>query len=204
MSKEPRLQDFEGLVIATARIYAGRLRYEEDDLEQELRVKVWQAMRSYSPTRSPLPIQRYVFTCLTNRIKDMKRDAAREVARRERFGVSFLHIEDCPVGHDENGRPMGTSASAFESLFMCVERDEVYGQIDCGKFVLPSTLTDVEARVLVLLMLVWSRPEISRRLGISIYELNSVLRRLRIKLADWNPGECATAVAIDDRIAVAA
>lgn len=166
------VRDFEGLVIKTARMFAAQVGREECDLAQELRVRVWRAIQSWDGDRFP-SLERYVFIAVTNKIKDFKRDAAREKARREREGVSFVHIEDMAPGQFEGHYHTG--------------RERVYGRIDGEMFVLPSTVTETEATIALLLVQEVSRLEIAIRLDLSDGEITAAVRHLQIKLADWRP-----------------
>jgi RNA polymerase sigma factor (sigma-70 family) len=181
------LAQFEGLIITTARMHAKQVRWDEEDMAQELRVKVWKALPRYDSSRSTISLRSYVFGVITNRVKDFKRDTSREVRRRSDNGISFMHTEDWTAGSSSD---MDNSAtSVFEALFHCASHDEVYGAIDEGKFLLPATLTNIEARVLVLLMMQWSKPETALRLGLSTCQVQTIVGRLRRKLADWDPGQ---------------
>jgi DNA-directed RNA polymerase specialized sigma24 family protein len=162
-------------------MFASRIGMEEDDLAQELRIKVWSVIPRYDPARSPLTLERYVFGALTNKIKDFKRGAGREAKRRVTFGVEFLHIEDMR-GWDDLSRQ-----EAFDGQFHFVEREEVFSQIEEGRFVLPAGVTHTEARVLVLLMTDHTKSEIALRLGITKTEVFRSMTALREKFADWRP-----------------
>ncbi len=179
------LLPFEGLVHSTARKFAPQLRREEEDLAQELRIVVWRAVRKHDPGRSSLPLKKYVFGCMTNRLKDFKRDAAREAKRREDNGLTFLHIEDMtPGGMMEGSNPQ----EAFDSRYNFIDRDEVYRRIDEGLFVLPAGVTELEATVLVFLMMEMTERDIVVRLGIMRAEVKACIGALQEKFADWSPG----------------
>lgn len=171
---------FEGLILSTARMYATQVRWDEDDMAQELRVKVWRALKRYDPTRSSVPLRNYVYGAIANRVKDFKRDAAREVNRQHRNGVSFCHLEafDNRDGYDRE-EPL--------ARFHSVDHYAVYGSIDEGTLTLPATLGDHEIKVLLLLMMEWSKPEIALRLAVSISQIHTIVGSLRRKLADWEP-----------------
>ena len=187
------LRVFEGLVHATARMYAAQVRREEEDLEQELRVRVWRAVATYDETRSSLSLERYVFQAITNKIKDFKRDAAREAQRREDSGMTLLHIEDIKVRwHSRNE----TQQEVFDGLFHFASHDDVYGEVDEGEFVLPATVTAREADVLVLLMAGLNKRQVSDRLALTRGEVERSVASLRTKLADWAPGNSSHVVTL--------
>lgn len=173
---------FEGLVRTTARMFASQVKREEDDLAQELRVRVWRALVSYDPDKSRLSRERYVFQAVTNKIKDYKRDAAREVRRRDDAGLTFLYIEDTFTDGTTE-----TATERFASLYYHTTRDEVYGEIEEGRFVLPATITERETFVLLMLMMQHSKTEIVVRLGLTREEVDDVIVSLRDKLRDWQP-----------------
>jgi RNA polymerase sigma factor (sigma-70 family) len=165
-------------------MFAAQVRREEEDLAQELRVRVWRAVATYDATKSPLSLERYVFQAITNKIKDFKRDAAREARRREDSGMTLLHIEDIKVRwHARNE----TQQEVFDGFFHYVTHDEVYGDVDEGVFALPSTITGGEADVLVLLMMGMSKRQAADRLMVSRTDVERTVSALRTKLADWKP-----------------
>jgi DNA-directed RNA polymerase specialized sigma24 family protein len=182
------LRAFEGLVHTTARMFAAQVRREEEDLAQELRVRVWRAIVTYDATKSPLSLERYVFQAVTNKIKDFKRDAVREARRREDSGTTLLHIEDIRVRHNE------TAQEVFDGYFHYVSHDEVYGDIDEGSFELPATITASEAAVLVLLMMGLSKRQAAERLVVARGEVERSVGALRIKLADWRPTDSSRVI----------
>jgi RNA polymerase sigma factor (sigma-70 family) len=188
MQPHRELRAFEGLVHATARMFAAQVRREEEDLAQELRVRVWRAIDSYDPARSGLSLERYVYGAIANKIKDFKRDAARELQRRRANNLTFLYIEDMVLDRDHGGNGQRRSRQeVFDGRFNFATRDEVYGHIDEGLLTLPSTVTEREAEVVVLLMLGSSRPDVAVRLGPGPPDVDACVRNLREKFADWKP-----------------
>lgn len=179
MMHERQLETYEGLVISTARKYAKRVGREEDDMAQELRVRVWRAIETYDRSRCRTSLRNYVFSVITNKVKDYKRDASREAERLELYGLSFLHIEDmCRRGD-------WVAQEVFEGLYHFVDRDEVFGHIDGDTFVVPESISPPEAKVLVLLAFEMTRTEIALRLGLTRAALAEVIDSLRSKLTDW-------------------
>jgi len=179
-----RLADFEGLVFTTARIYAARVGMEPSDLEQELRVRVWRANETFDPakvrSRDPVKIgnarKRYVFSAIANKVKDFKRDAA----RRAVHGVTFVHVAEEDQAYNSVGPEI--AARALE-----IPRDEVFGAVDAGLFTIPAGVTEPEVRVLLMLMMDFTRPEVAVRLAITVVEVDRRIMCLRGKLADWRP-----------------
>jgi DNA-directed RNA polymerase specialized sigma24 family protein len=68
-----RLEDYRGLIRRTSQMFAERAGMEREDFEQELWIKVWRAREMYDPRRSKLNEQRYVYSLMFNRVKDMLR-----------------------------------------------------------------------------------------------------------------------------------
>ena len=177
------LRVFEGLVRTTARMFAAQVGREEEDMAQELRIRVWRAASSYDATKTTISLKRYVYSAIANKVKDYKRDAAREAHRREVTGVSFIHIEDMRLPNNDGHL---TTQETFEGRYHFVSREVIYGQIE-DAFVLPATVTGREAAVAVLLMNGLTKTEAAARLGISRATVEECLGSLRTKLADWKP-----------------
>ena len=177
------LRVFEGLVRTTARMFAAQVGREEEDLAQELRVRVWRAAASYDPSKTTIGLKRYVYSAVANKVKDYKRDAARDARRRELTGVSIIHIEDMRLPFNDGH---GSTQEAFESRHHFVLRETVYGRVE-EAFVLPSTVTEREASVLVMLMSDATKAEVAASLGITPFAVEECRRSLRLKLADWKP-----------------
>lgn len=177
------LSDYEGLVFTTARMFASIVRMEEDDLRQELRIRVWRAVETYDATKTRIPLKNYVYGCVANKIKDFKRNAA----RRAKYGVEFEYIED------QLGLSDSPTVDAFVGEHLAVSREEVYGSVD-GLLDLPASVTPREARVLVLMMVGMSSPEIRLRLGVSRGELTGCMEGLRAKFSGWVYGDAEQVV----------
>jgi DNA-directed RNA polymerase specialized sigma24 family protein len=209
---EVDLVPFEGLIHQTARMFAAQVGREEDDLAQELRVRVWKAATSFNRDKAKRRVRsrqeelellkRYVYMAVANKIKDYKRDAARAAARRERDGVTaVLYIEDVRVTHGDDDRDR---QEAFDGVFHFIDRDDVFREVDEGKFVLPSSVTRLEANVLLLLVMELLRNEIALRLGITRREVDLAVGSLRVKLADWAPTQRANSSQVVTLIELAA
>lgn len=166
---------YEGLVIKTAQMFAGMVGLEMDDMRQELRLKVLKSRRSYNPARSKMTEKAYVYACLANFVKDLKRDAA----RRRNGRLVVVHIQDFEDGTEQ--------LDWFEFTYSRVTHDEVFGRIEDGSFRLPATVTEAEQNVLVLLVLDYSQPEIAAYLDVSYGAVKTAVRALREKLRDWAP-----------------
>lgn len=180
--REPDIAPYEGLVHRTAQLFSPLLGIEQEDLCQELRVKVWKVLRTYDPARSSLPEQRYVYGCLTNYIKDLKKESARRAARER------------PVEHIEDQVTAFGSLAAFELRYLHVTHDEVFQTVEEAGFILPSTITEPETRVLLRLLHGYSQPEIAEEMGLRREAVKRLVVSLRDKLADWRPSSPVAAL----------
>lgn len=168
---------YEGLVGKTAQMFHAQVGLELDDMRQELFIKVLKALRKYDANRSKLSLRSYVYGCVANLVKDMKRDAA----RRRNGRLVVVHISE-------------DSLDWFEFTYRRVTHDEVFGAIEDGSFRLPATLTEDEQNVLLHLVLAYSQTEIAAILAISRATVVAHVHSIREKMADWHPGRPAAEV----------
>jgi RNA polymerase sigma factor (sigma-70 family) len=97
MLASKQLADFEGLVFATAARYAPMLDDDIEDIQQLLRIKVWQALDAFDPSRTSVPLENFVFSCLRNRMKDMFKAQDRRNQKRGGHQLSdevYFTVED--------------------------------------------------------------------------------------------------------------
>lgn len=92
------------------------------------------------------------------------------------------------VAHLEDYR---ANDSRFEHRYEAVSEEQAYAEID--RFVMPSTVTEEEKRIVALLVAGYEQAEVAATLGISKTVVAARLRTLRVKLADWkvSPSEVA-------------
>jgi RNA polymerase sigma factor (sigma-70 family) len=158
---------YEGLIRKTAAIYAPRIQEDYDDILSILRIKVWRALDSYDPGRSHMPVERYVFACLRNQIKDL-------LKRKRRHEVG---LQDAVEELRENAA-------------VIVSADDVYADVEREPALIPlipTTLTGVERDALVHLYVGASEGEVALLIGCTRPQLRGIIVALRIKLADWQP-----------------
>lgn len=168
---------FEGLVHSTAARYAPYLDDDLEDIAQALRLKVWQARRSYDPARATQTEEGYVFSCVVNRVKDMLKVQARLNKRRN---GAALYLEDCAA----------SNPAAFEAEHFSTHEDVVVEAVAAAdNYELPSTLTVDERSVVVLLLLDLKQTEIAIVLGVSRGRVRATHTAVREKLADWSPSD---------------
>lgn len=181
-AQDPRvLAHYEGLVCRTAQLVALSAEDEVDELQQQLRIKVWRILIAYRGPDDCMLVPscrckrcRFVFSCLTNKVKDLKRNGANRRKRGE------LYIEDvAPVNHH--------TRVSFEARYLRTDTEQVFGIVEEGDLLIPCTLDDGERRVLVGLYSGRTQAEIAGEFGFSTYKVAELTRSLREKLADWKP-----------------
>ena len=166
---------YEGLVRATAARYVYYLDEDLEDIMQILRLKVWQSLQRYDPSRSRMPVERYVFQNLRNKVKDLLKQQYRR--NRARRSGTPIYTED------EAER----TPELFERRYLRIEDEVIYAAVDEGDFRLPSTLTVFEVRVVHLLMLSFNQTEAARVLGVPRGRVRSAQENVREKMEDWRP-----------------
>lgn len=174
------VDEFEGLVHTTASKFASMVGLEEDDFKQEMRLTVLKATRSYDPARCRTSKRAFVFSCLSNRVKDLKRDRARRAGR-----LHIAYIEG--FGHKAGpGDNTADSYDLFEYRFMHSSHDEIYAPVE-DEFVMPATVTSDEQEIVYLLVIGYAQTEIAETLAIEYAEVVKRMRVLREKFRDWKP-----------------
>lgn len=177
-AKPTELAFYEGLVRKTASIYEPLCEEEFDDIAQVLRMTVWRALTAYNPARSRLPLERFVFSCVKNRCKDL-------VRKRRR---NELYIEDVAPAQLEERSAVGerSTRDRFEARYLSAD-DTDFDIVEAGMPTIPSTLTAREREVVALLYLDFSQREAMEMLGIRRNEMERSVRQIRVKMADWKP-----------------
>jgi RNA polymerase sigma factor (sigma-70 family) len=188
MLASKQLADFEGLVFATAARYAPMLDDDIEDIQQLLRIKVWQALDAFDPSRTSVPLENFVFSCLRNRMKDMFKAQDR---RNQKRGGHQLYIEDQRSGMRDDDAAL----DHFHMRYLCADSDEVYFTVEDEAAPLPSTLNELEQQVVALLLLDFSQTEIARQLEVTRERVRSAHSAVKEKMADWHPGHAVPQVA---------
>jgi RNA polymerase sigma factor (sigma-70 family) len=181
------LADFEGLVFKTASMYERLLGYEREDLQQVLRLRVWIAIEAYDGDRSDQPLDKFVFGCVRNQIRDLVKSKTRKdrchacngsgcevCAGRGRIVERESYIED------HTAAPNDRFEAAHLSHIEVHEHDE--------QVVLPIEVTSYEREVIGLLYVGYRQTEIADLLGCQRRDIERSVRIIRRKLADWHPG----------------
>lgn len=168
------IQHYEGLVRKTASRYEAQIEEDFEDICSILRIKVWRALLAYSATRDRgKGRDSYVFSCVVNQIKDLKKRNRRD----------WLFIEDV-APHNASGN--GVVRDAFEMRYLEMTPEQAFQAIE-DDFTLPSTLTETERQVTALLYLDFDYTEISDTVGITRREVSTSVRAIKDKMADWRP-----------------
>jgi RNA polymerase sigma factor (sigma-70 family) len=170
---------FEGLIYSTAARYADLLDDDIEDIQQLLRIKVWQALRAYDQSRVRRPedteaMRKFVFSCVANRVKDMLKAQSRLNERRD---GRLLYTEEVAEANPER----------FESRYFSVADEEIYAVVEDDSAELPSTLDAPERAVATLLLLDLSQNEIAAVLQVTRARVRTVQASIRVKMSDWAP-----------------
>jgi RNA polymerase sigma factor (sigma-70 family) len=165
---------FEGLIYSTSARYARILDDDLEDIQQNLRIKVWQAVRAYDGSRSSQTLEAFVFSCVTNRVKDMLKAQKRLNDRRQ--GRQIYTDEAA-----------GSNPDRFEQTYLSVDDETVYCEVLDESVELPSTVTWFERSVIALLLLDLNQTEIAAVLCVTRARVRTAHAEVRVKMADWAP-----------------
>lgn len=166
-----RVEFYEGLVRKTAARYEPYVEEEYEDLCSLFRIKAWRALESFDPEKSRIPVERYVFSCMVNLGKDLLKKHKRNEA----------YIEDF-AGEDESG------VDHFESQYLAQDEDSAFRELtSLDQPLIPSTLTSVEVRVVLLLYCDRSYAEIALAVGVAKRDVAAAVKSVKEKMADWRP-----------------
>lgn len=181
------LAHFEGLVRVTSGMLKAGVkwkpvkRYDLEEIEQILRVKVWKALLSFDPDRYPRAsrgkaMESYVYGCVANEVKDLlKRD------REPLPLIDDIALAESPVSGVDG------ALDRFEFRYMGTEED-AFAEVERNSAPLvPNTLTLDERSVLALKYLGYSGPEAADRLDMTRSQFAAAMRSVREKMEDWRP-----------------
>lgn len=171
------LADYEGLVFRTAVMLEPYVELDFDETQQLLRLKIWNVSQKFDPARSKMPLKRYIFGCLLNYTKDLKKSGFRTRKR----GLP-AYIED--LTHHGDG---SETTSHFEMCYLSVSAETAFIAAEDEAPHLPNTLDELERRVIGMLMLDYTATEISKTLSVGPKRLRSIRNGIEQKLADWKP-----------------
>jgi RNA polymerase sigma factor (sigma-70 family) len=175
------LPRYEGLVRKTASMYYKVFNEEFEDFAQTLRVKVCEALMSYDSSKSKMTEEKYVFSCLRNRVKDYLRKLQ---VRNEAGWKEPTLIEDVAparVGYEDGPRDQ------WDLHNFSIGEDAAYQALLADVPLLPSTLSFEEERVVALLYVGYNQVEIAKVLGVTRTAAIQMVQQIQTKMADWDP-----------------
>lgn len=164
---------YEGLVSKTAMRFGEMARvrgFEEDDFKQVLRIKVWQAINAYDPSRTRMQLPNFVFGCMTNLIKDIKGKRVR----------SDAYLEDLlgPGGSDEG---VSRGDNSRNAMLLSVDQETAFRELET-EVLLPESLDEDERAVALLLIEDYAQHEIATTLGIRRTQVRAHIAAIRLKM----------------------
>lgn len=178
--RDPRygVEFYEGLVRKTAARIEPYVEEDFDDLCSLYRIKVWRALESFDQSKSRVPVERYVFSCVMNLSKDLGKKMKR----------NFAYIEDFTSPSPEQDQAHHAHGDKFIDRYLSVDDDDVFSELPSwDSFTLPATLVETEVKVLVLLYQDYGYAEVALRLGITKREVTVTAKSIRDKMEDWRP-----------------
>lgn len=180
-TQDPTQVDYyEGLVFKTASLVMEQRGGNTDDFEdvrQDLRITVWKALVAFSPAKAKQPIDKFVFTCLTNRVKDIHRK------RR----LPEISMEDVAPNGSSGFDNHVVTRDEFEAEHLAVEAELVFASVEEHALILPSTLSHDERQIVLLLYCDRTQTEAAEELGLTRSQMETRVKRIREKLGDWRP-----------------
>lgn len=173
---------YEGLIFVTTKRIEKYVEAEPEDIAQRLRIKVWTALERYDQSRSKMTVERWIFQCLRNEVKDI-------LKKRKEFNV---HIEEFSAPQS-TGSPNADSrsnldATPFARRYLSVAPETVFADVedDEDEVILPG-LTEEEQTVARLLVENYTQPEIAVKMGIRLLQVRAYIAAIKLKLTAANP-----------------
>lgn len=174
---------YEGLIFATAVRYVERIDLELEDLQQLLRIKVWKALERYDPALCRTSRNSWVFGAIRNETKDW----LRYKRPRPESSIEALTELSHPSITGQHANSNSWRRDQFEGQYLSADHDESFREVEDEAPLIPSTLNDLELRVLCLLYRNYRQTEIARYLSVEKREVEKAVRNVRTKMADWSP-----------------
>jgi RNA polymerase sigma factor (sigma-70 family) len=182
-ASDPKLiASYEGMIRKTASLTADNCEEDFEDICQVFRITAWKALLSFDPTAVTSGSKytpeeqrdRYVFSCIKNRGKDFLKRPKRNP----------VYIEEITSDADSVAESHCVTPDNFMSKYLRVAEEEVFGS---DAFTLPLSLTARERRIVTFLYLGFDNGEIGEQLGIKRKQVATLVRGIRVKMADWAP-----------------
>jgi RNA polymerase sigma factor (sigma-70 family) len=165
---EAKMLEYEGLVISTVRYWRHMITsdMEDEDIAQELRMKVWRALETFDPSKG-YPERNHVFGAVRNRVKDLIGKK-----RRENFEEpnSSMHHDAVYGESGVSGRDVAV-----------VEKMRELGEIrsSTGTTDLLIGLSKSEQRVAVMMIQGFNAPEIAGELQLAVSAVRVQIAKIR-------------------------
>lgn len=179
---------YEGLIFVTTKRIEQYVELEPDDISQRLRIKVWRALERYDRKRSKMPIDRWVFQCLANEVKDILKKRREYNLHIEDFtGQTYTNNRAAHTGEGGDG-PYNADSTKFTGRYLSVVEEDAFEEVltDPNEPALPG-LTPEEQTVAGLLIENFTQPEIAIELGIRLGQVRAYIAAIKLKLAEANP-----------------
>jgi len=156
-----KMLEYEGLVISTVRYWRHMITtdMDDEDIAQELRMKVWRALETFDPTRG-YPERNHVFGAVRNRVKDLIGKK-----RRENFECSL--IDDAAGDDDWVTGGHRESAIVLSKYEQQTKTDLIEG------------ISRLEQSIVILMVQGFNAPEISKEIGITVSSVRSHITKIR-------------------------
>lgn len=174
---------YEGLIFATAVRYVDRVEPDLEDLQQLLRIKVWKALEKYDPALCRTSRNSWVFGAIRNETKDWLR-YKRPRPESSIEGMTELTASSI-TGQVSNSNSW--RRDHFEGEYLSADHDETFRDIEDEPPLIPSTLSELELKVVCLLYRNYRQTEIASYLAVEKREVEKAMRHIRMKMADWSP-----------------
>lgn len=159
-----RLSKYEGLVFATAKYWRETIpvEYSIEDIEQEIRLQVWKALRKWDPDHpKALPEEKHVFGAVRNQVTDLQRKGKRK--RVEEVLTDRMPGEDTATLGSTLGRPTGLGDFRIplpkngEGVMMDPEVTEVI-----------ALLPETHKRMAMMIVVGYSKTEVMNALDLTV------------------------------------
>jgi RNA polymerase sigma factor (sigma-70 family) len=161
-------------------MYVNLVEEDYEDICQILRMKIWRALGTFDPSRSSMQVKNYVFGCMRNQCKDL----VRKKKRNEAFMEDYRHAG---ATTDTGGRRK-SSADAFDARYLSTGHEEAFRDVEEEALpLIPTTLSQVEREIALLLFYDFSPLEIGRRMGLRRGQVNGSIEAIQVKMSDWRP-----------------
>jgi hypothetical protein len=180
---EQAIRNYEGLIFSTAIIIAEKgVEIDVDDIRSMLRVKVWRTLLKFDASHeSGLARDNFVFGCLCNYKKDLLKRP-----RRFESSVEAMRAKYHGAFGSRGEAVERDGSNSFDLRYLSVDEDQVYAGVG-DDMPLPSTLTDLERHVVLMMYGDFTMREIDLATGFSRGKREQVVRSIRTKYLDWRP-----------------